>query len=241
MPTPRTSNRAFIRRTSIALALSLCSPLLMAHGLWLERDGGGYTLLQGHLHSGHAGAETLPYDPAIFRSAACLDRNGASTRNASRTYPLRLSADCAVLLLAVSSGYWTKTVWETRNAPRDQVQGAMKSWLSEESVKRIDRWLPAAAQPMGDGLELVPASDPTQLRPGDKLGVMVTENRQPKAGVAVAYQGSTRGVTGSDGRVSIRLRQAGTQIITASSETLLSDGKADVAIRTTALQFEIAP
>jgi nickel transport protein len=57
--------------------------------------------------------------------------------------------------------------------------------------------------------------------------------------VPVAYGGDTRGVTGADGRIAIRLRQGGVQLIAASVETPLNDGKADVAIRGAILQFEL--
>jgi nickel transport protein len=211
-----------------------------AHDLWLERDSAGYALYQGHRHSAHAGAEVVSYEAAAVRSASCLDAGGSvrplATGNA---HPVKLAGDCAALLVSFSTGYWTKTAWETRNVPRTGVAGVMKSWLSEDAVKRIDRWTPAVAQPLSAGLEITPTGDPFKLVIDDKLTVLVTENRKPKSGVPVAYQGDTRGVTGDDGRISIRIRQGGMQLIAASIEAPLSDGKADTVIRATALQFEL--
>jgi nickel transport protein len=150
-----------------------------------------------------------------------------------------VATDCAALLVSVSSGYWSKTPWETRNLPKDQVSGALKSWLSEESVKRIARWSPGADRPLGKGLEITPATDPLVLKPGDKLVVLVTEDGKPKAGLPVAYGGDTRGATGEDGRIAIRIRQGGVQLISTSLETPLADGKADQRIRSAALQFDL--
>lgn len=230
------------------LVFLLSAPLAgFAHDLWLEKDtsqaAGGYVLFQGHRYSGHAGGAVVPYDPAAVKAATCLETHGAARPLAlGKVYPVRLGerlGDCAAVLVSFSTGYWTKTAWETKNVPKTGVAGVMKSWLSEETVKRIDRWVPAAAQPLGAGLEITPVGDPLKLAPDDKLVVLVTENKKPRAGVPVAYQGNTRGVSGEDGRIAIRIRQGGVQIISASIEAPLNDGRADSVIRATELQFEL--
>jgi nickel transport protein len=227
-----------IQRSALLL-LALALPAA-AHDLWLAKDAGAYVLYQGHRHSVHAGAEVVPYDPGAVRNAACLDPGGAiKPLAAGKTHPVRLTGDCSAVLLSFSTGYWTKTAWETRNAPRTGIAGVMKSWLSEDSVKRIDRWTSAVLQPLDAGLEITPTADPFKLALDDKLTVLVTENRKPKSGIPVAYQGETRGATGEDGRIAIRIRQGGMQLISASIETPLADGKADTLIRATALQFEL--
>ena len=72
------------------------------------------------------------------------------------------------------------------------------------------------------------------------MTVQVPSEEAAVAGVPVAYAGQTRGASGEDGKVSIRLRRGGLQLLQASRETPLTDGKADVAIRSATLQFEIA-
>ncbi|HJV93133.1 MAG TPA: DUF4198 domain-containing protein [Azonexus sp.] len=224
------------------MALSLTAWPALAHDLWLEGDGTGYTLLQGHRHSGHAGAETLPYDAAGVRGALCLGDDGKIRPTTfGKTHPVRINGNCAALQLRYSSGYWTKTAWETRNLPKTGITGVIRSWRSEESVKRIDRWHLALTQPMGNDLELVPQSNPFTVKTGDKLIITVSDAGKPVANVPVAYAGETRGVTDDKGRIAIRLRQAGMQLITASIEAPLNDGKADISIRSASLQFEVAP
>lgn len=209
-----------------------------AHDLWLEPQGAGYVLQQGHRHSSHRGAESVSYDAAIVKTALCADAAGkVRPLTPSKSWPVRVDGDCATLLVSLSSGYWTKTAWETKNVPKTQASGVIRSWLSEESVKRVNRW--TSAQPLGGALEIVPLTDPRTLKPGDKLTVLVTENRKPRAGVPVAYDGDTRGATGDDGKVAIRVRHGGIQLIAASLETPLDDGKADLRVRTTVLQFEL--
>lgn len=222
------------------LFLALCAPAF-AHEFWLEKDGAGYALMQGHRHSGHAGPENLAYDPAGVGEALCLTEDGKTRApGVDMGRPVRIAGTCAALLIRYTSGYWTKTAWETLNRPKTGIPGVLKSWHSEESVKHIERWLPLLAKPLGNGLELSPQAAPFALRPGDKLVVLVTDGGRPKAGVPVAYGDETRGVSGEDGKVAIRLRQAGMQRIAASVEAPLTDGKADTALRATALQFELA-
>ncbi len=223
----------------VLLFLSAALPAA-AHDLWLENEGSGLILFQGHKHSEHAGVESIPYEPGFVKSALCLDAGGAvKSLPPARTSPWKTSTECAALLVSVSSGYWTKTPWETKNLPKTAIAGALKSWLSEESVKRVERWTAAAAQPFGVALEIVPLTNPLTLKPDDKLTVRVMEGRKPKAGVPVAYGGDVRGVTGNDGNIAIRVRHGGVQLISTSVETPLADGKADIRIQSATLQFDL--
>jgi nickel transport protein len=227
-----------IYRTAFLLAV-IALPAA-AHDLWLEKEAPGYALYQGHRHSAHAGAEIVPYDPVAVRSATCLDpAGGTKALVAGKSHPVKLAADCSAVLVSFSTGYWTKTAWETKNTPKTGIAGVIKSWLSEDAIKRIDRWSPAVAQPLGPGLEITPTTDPFKVAIDEKLVVLVTENKKPKSGVPVAYQGDTRGVTGDDGRIAIRIRHGGMQLISASVEAPLSGSQADAVIRATALQFDL--
>ena len=237
------SNRfpCIISRQFAFLLLAACSGSAFGHDLWLEREASTYTLMQGHRYSTHGGAETIPYDPANVREALCFGDDGkARPLPIVKAQPVKLSGPCNALLARYVSGYWTKTAWETKNQPKTGIAGVLKSWHSEESVKRIDRWQPSLTKALGNGFELSPQSDPFALKSGDKLIVLVTDAGKPVVGVPVAYGDETRGVSGEDGRIAIRLRHGGMQLIAASLETPLADGKADTSIRTAALQFEIA-
>lgn len=213
-----------------------------AHDLWLEKAGKQWTLYQGHRHSSHAGSDTLDYGKNFVTIATCLDaRGGKRSLTDAGGAPWTARGECAALLLEMSSGYWSKTPWETRNAPKTEVSGAMKSWLSKDSLKRIEQWGAPFAQPLGGGLEIVPTTDPLALRPDEKLVVRVLLAGRPVAGAPVAYHGDTRGETDADGRIALRLRHGGMQLISTSVELPLKDGKADVEILAATLQFEIRP
>jgi len=231
-----------MRRLSPLLLLTFLAGTAHAHDLWVERQGNLHTLQYGHERSGHEGAKKLEYRPEILRDAACFGSDGKAVRAETvRTYPATLKGACAASWFLTSSGYWSKTPYGTKNLPKGEAGAVIDSWLSVESVKRLDEWGPALARPLTPELEIVPQGDPLRLKTGDKLRLMVTLNGRPAAGVTVAYFGHPRGVSGPDGQVNVRLQQPGFQLIQASLESPLADGKADKLIQSTALQFEIAP
>lgn len=226
----------------VALTLLLPGAPSIAHDLWLEKDGKRISLYQGHRHSAHAGAEIIAYGTGFVTSARCFDEHG-NTRplTVATQAPWSTANECAALHLVMSSGYWSKTPWETKNVPKNEAPGAIRSWRSKDSLKRLERWNPAFGQPLGTGVEVLPTVDPLALKPDDKLVVRVLRDGRPVAGAPVAYHGDPRGETDADGRIAIRLRQAGIQLISSSVELPLQDGKADVEILAATLQFEIKP
>ncbi len=230
-----------LRLSALLLTVTLVAPA-QAHDLWVERQGPIHTLLYGHERSGHEGTKLIEYRPETVRQALCFDGAGERLRaEVGQTYPVTLRGACAASFFLTSSGYWSKTPYGTKNLPRTEAGAVLDSWLSVESVKRLDAWGSALARPLTKELEIVPLSDPLRLKAGDKLRLMVVLDGKPVAGATVAYFGHPRGVSGADGRVNVRLQQAGFQLIQASLATPLNDGKADRLVQSTALQFVIAP
>jgi nickel transport protein len=225
----------------LLIILSGLASLASAHDYRLERAGDALLLYQGHLYSSHTGEDKVAYDAAIVKDARCVDRSGGMrTLPKPDSYPARFDASCAVLWVQTSSGYWSQTLTGTVNRPRTEAFGALRSWLSEESIKHIQVWLPSSATPLGTGLELTPADNPLALKAGAKLRLKATWQGRPKPGVVVAYDGEPRGATDADGQINIRLRHGGLQLISASFEEPLQDVRADKAIRATVLQFQLA-
>ncbi|MCB9513740.1 MAG: DUF4198 domain-containing protein [Candidatus Latescibacteria bacterium] len=226
----------------VLLAASLlAASSAAAHDLWLESDQGRWSLRYGHLHdAGDHGATALELPPGWILGARGLDADGAPfTLAAEAARAAGWPAGAPALLVATSSGVWTKSTEGTRNLPPAELAHPLGSWRSLESVKGIAAWLPALAAPLGAELELSPLTNPLTLRPGDKVTVRVTRAGAPQSDVTVAYDGSPRGVTAADGRVNVRLRRPGLQLIQATQERLLVDDVADKVIETTALTFSI--
>jgi nickel transport protein len=211
-----------------------------AHDLWLEKEGGGFSLYYGHKYSAHQGAEFVEYRPEWVREALCFD--GAAEEAAFEShsaYPYRMRGDCAAAYVLISSGYWTKTPYGTENLPRSEARMPLRSWLSYESVKRIDRWNDALAKPLAKGLEITPLKDPLSLRKGQKLRLRVSFDGKAVEGVVVAYDRKPRGQTAADGGINIRVRHGGFQVIQASFDRPHASQEADKVIYSTHLNFEL--
>jgi nickel transport protein len=211
------------------------------HDYWFMTDGEDYWLHRGHRFSPHSGAAEVPFDPAIVTSARCLRQSDTQpvTLTIALEYPPRIEGPCIALLVSMDSGYWSQTVHGTRNQPKDSLSGVLRSWHSVENVKHIEAWHAGLRAPFSTQLELVLTEDPFVLEAGDKLRLIAMLGGKPKAGVSVAYDGNSRGVTGDDGKINIRIRHRGTQHISASLSEPLERPEADKRLHATHLMFDL--
>jgi len=222
------------------LLLGILALPASAHDLWIERNGDLHTLAYGHERSGHEGEKKLEYKPDSVKQALCFNADGQEIKaGKALTYPATLKGNCSASWFLTSSGYWSKTPYGTKNLPKTEAGAVIDSWLSIEGVKRIDQWDDGLSRSLTQELELVPQGNPLLLKPGGKLHLRAFYQGKPVAGVSVAYFGKPRGITDKEGNVNIRLQNAGFQLIQASVELPLNDGKADKAVHASSLQFEL--
>jgi nickel transport protein len=222
------------------LLLGILALPASAHDLWIERNGDLHTLAYGHERSGHEGEKKLEYKPDSVKQALCFNADGQEIKaGKALTYPATLKGNCSASWFLTSSGYWSKTPYGTKNLPKTEAGAVIDSWLSIEGVKRIDQWDDGLSRSLTQELELVPQGNPLLLKPGGKLHLRAFYQGKPVAGVTVAYFGKPRGITDKEGNVNIRLQNAGFQLIQASVELPLNDGKADKAVHASSLQFEL--
>lgn len=231
--------------SSSRLFLTLLVALLVssshAHDYWFEIDGDDYLLHRGHRFSEHQGEKEVPFEPRIITGSYCLapQQDTLSAAAIGDSYPLRVAGPCDAVMVTADSGYWSQTLTGTRNQAKDELFGVLRSWQSMESVKRVDTWSERLLDSLSNDLELVFTENPFVLDVGDKLRLTVLFRGQPAAGVTVAYDGDPRGITGDDGRVNLRIRHKGLQMVAASLEESLQSSKADKRVRSTILMFEI--
>jgi hypothetical protein len=227
----------------LLLGLLLLGPLgpALAHDYWLEPQGNDYLLYRGHRHSGHQGQDLVPYDPAILTRALCAGPDGAVRELApSRTHPARIPGPCAAVVAEVDAGTWTHAHKGARQGPGTEPGSAKRTWRALESVKRLNAWGPGLGRPISRDLEITSPRDPLGLARGDKLRLLVTLEGRPKAGVSVAYDGDTRGITGANGLINLKVRHGGTQVITASIQEPDPSGGPDL-LRSATLLLELQP
>lgn len=223
-----------------AVLIALSSNLAVAHDLWIERDGDLQTLYYGHARSAHAGERIMTYPAEHIREALCVDATGQAVKGkVERIYPATLRGACAASWFQLSSGYWSKTPYGTKNVPKSEAGAVIESWLSVESIKRMDRWGSGMARPISQSLELVAVENPLSLKVGEKARLRAYYQGKPAANVTVAYFGKPRGLTDTEGYVNIRLGNPGLQLVEAGLELPLNDGKADKTILSSSLQFEL--
>ncbi len=211
-----------------------------AHDLWLEKDGAGFVLQQGHRHSAHGSSHLVEYRPESVQEALCFNSEGDRVNfQKEANSPYRITGQCAVAYVLTSSGYWTKTPYGTENVAKAQARVPIRSWLSYESVKRIDGWGTGPAKPLTKDLEITPQVNPLTLHPGNELRLLITSGGSPAAGVAVTYDDKPCGKTGTDGTINVRVRHPGFQIVQATLRRPDPTGKADEVIHTANLNFEL--
>lgn len=100
------------------------------------------------------------------------------------------------------------------------------------------------ADPVGMQLEIVPEKDPTTLRPGDELALLVLKNGAPLAGIAVGIvsAGDAKGKihkTGADGRAMLRLDRAGRWLVRVTELRKSSKAGIDWESDFTTLTFQV--
>lgn len=226
-----------MKRLILILSVLFSFHDLFAHDLWIEEDGGTFKLMYGHKHSSHGGDTIMEYKPEYVKYIKCLKGQKTEDIAFESKYPVSFNRDCDAVYIMFSSGYWTKTVYGTKNVSKENEKQVIKSWLSFESVKYCKNLSLKQNNPMTEDLEIVPISDLSKTKTGDKLRLRVFYKGKPAKDVVVAYDEKPRGTTDSDGNINISIKKSGFQIISASLTEKEDGVKADERIITTNLNF----
>jgi len=194
-----------------------------AHQFWFQAGEGTVELHYGHLDPDAGEKREVGY--ALEQAVAI-----GCPLPETKSYPLAFPVECKAVYVSFAGSYWSKTLSGTKPLARDEAEHPLKSWISHESVKLSGK---AEIQPLSSGLELV--NETGVVPEGEKMHLRLFKEGKPAAGAAVAINGKVRGTTGEDGRINLRVREAGIQRIEATLR-LPGDGvKADEAVWTTTL------
>jgi nickel transport protein len=223
----------------LALVLSAAPLPTLAHDFWFERSGDGFVLRYGH-----RGGELLQVDAAKVKSIRCVETGGAprELRGSATTAAkeLRVGGRCDVLSALHDGGYWSLTPDGEKNLPKTQVPDAVKSWASRQFAKWVNAREQQARQPIGDELEVLPVTDLSRVREGDKVTVRVLLQGKPISGAAVAVDHKIIGETDGAGEVRLKVRSSGVETITTSLRRPLASPEADAVVLEASLSFEVA-
>lgn len=221
-----------------ALSLLIAPALASAHDFWLEREGAGLTLRYGH-----RGGEMLAIEQSKVRAGRCLEKGATRDLLPVATFSareVRFNARCEAASAFFDGGYWTLTPDGEVNKPKNQVAQAVKAWASRQFAKWVDPRSPGMGAVLGDELELVPVSDLSKAREGDKITLRVLSSGKPVPNAVVAIDHKPLGETDSAGEVRVKLRTSGVETISASLRQKVVTPEADAVVLEASLSFEVA-
>ncbi len=211
-----------------------------AHDLWLEPQGGVLVLRYGH-----RGGEVLDLDAGQGQGRPVPRRGGAApaTSAAAPTAgpkELRTPSRCDAASAFLDGGFWSLTPDGERNLPRNAVPDAVRSWQSRQFAKWIDVRSPAAGSPLGAELEIVPVSDLSRVRQGDKATFRVLWQGKPVAGAILAIDHRPLGETDAAGECRVKVRAAEVESVSATLKRPLGTPEADTLVAEASLTFGVA-
>lgn len=224
----------------LTIAFILCC-IAFGHDLWINREDSYYVLYYGHIHPSEGESGFINYNPQNVQSFKCFNYQGSlETAKFERTYPAKLKGEkCAVVYALLNTGHWTKTVSGIKHLPKNKASGAIESWQSYESVKKIYHWSSKFKEPLTDNFEIAPVENPFEAKVGDKITLIVYYRGRPVKDAVVAYDDTVIGITDENGRINVRLRHKGTQLIRASVKWEADGINADFIVRATTLVFDL--
>jgi nickel transport protein len=227
-------------KSALSLALILCyAANALAHDLWVEKTGGKYVVMFGHLER----LET--YNPEWVREIKGFDgRMKALKLDVIRekgrvSFSSNKPAD--LVTLVVDSGYWVKTEDGLRNISKRGVAYYLEATHFIEPVKSIFRWSERFSGPVGAKMEILPLKNPLTMRPGDTLPIKVLFEGNPVAGAVVTSHGELTGIrSGKDGRAEVMISGKGLQVFAAKHKVPLKENPdADLQVFQAYLSFEV--
>lgn len=164
------------------LALLLLAGSAAAHSVWIEPNKEGRLMIE----NGDPGEPSDAYDPQRITRAWAFDRDGrpvtAEVERFEKAAAVKPAAGAALVAAMFDNKYWAKgpdNKWS--NGPKGTVPNPTIAGPSFKMPKAYLAPTAGFAKPIGFDLEIVPQSDPAQLKAGDKLTVQVLLKGQPLA------------------------------------------------------------
>lgn len=155
---------------------SVCS----AHDMWLDKKGSKAWLMYGH-----SGA-TDPYPISRITALTGINENNWKTSlepiyHKGEAFAW-LNDEYSLLTVDFDNKYWYHTEeggWQNFETPRQVCGKIIDEGRSYKLSKTILKWLPSMKKSIGQRAEIVPMVDPTKLKEGDILPVMMYYEGKP--------------------------------------------------------------
>lgn len=214
--------------TFVLAFASICS----AHDMWLEKKGRKAYLMYGHPGS------TDPYPISRITALTGISESNWKTSlepvyNKGAAYAW-LDDNYTMLTVDFDNKYWYNTEeggWQNFERPRQVCGRIIDEGRSYKSSKTIIRWTESMTKPIGQRAEIVPLKDPTKLKEGDMLPVMMyfEGKPMPAAGARISIT-SDRNIEHPElvnlknsKPINIKIGPAGRQVIIGKYEDRLDE------------------
>ncbi len=226
-------------RSLILLSVILTPTLAHAHDFWFERHDDGFVLQYGH-----HGGKVLPIQAGKVKSIRCLQR-GAGPKDVLKVAnfspsDVRVPSSCDAISAFHYGGFWSQTPDGDKNLGKSHVPDAVKSWESKQFAKWVNTHSPLASTPIGDEFEIIPVTDLSHVKQGDKASVRVLFRGKPVSGAIAAIDHKPLGETDSAGEVRLRVRSSSVETISATLRNTVSTPEADSQVFEASLSFDVA-
>lgn len=226
-------------RPLLALAVLLVPAAAGAHDFWAEPSGDGFAFRRGH-----RGGRLLRLDRAQLRTLRCATGDGPAADLRAEVVAagaeLRVAARCDAVSASLHRGFFSVTPDGEVSLPKDRVPDAVRSWESRQYAKWVDAGVARAARPLGDPLELVPVSDLSRARAGDRATFRVLLDGEPLAGAAVASGHEVLARTDRAGEARVKLPGPGLASVAATVRRRVATAQADALVLEASLTFVVA-
>jgi nickel transport protein len=216
----------------------LAASAALAHDYWIEKKGNGYVVVYGH------GEQRTEYDPSTVKKVTVLNADGKPVEFRKETQGkvlmIQPSGPAALILVALDSGYWSKTIYGWKNLPKRKASRVVEALRSYHHSKSIISWGEYVRKPVaGVKLDIVPQKNPFDFTTGGVLPLKVYFGDKPLAGATIEGDHEIVAITDKDGMAKVPIRK-GRQLLTVEhKEPIKGDPDADFMSVTTTLTFEV--
>ena len=222
-----TENLALRCTLLAAVAAALCSALpAAAHEIWMAQRSGKLALIYG------AGAHDLDMVKRLPKIVASQGLDAAGSPVPVELKPtenlvlVEAPAETAVVTAVMDNGLWSKSPdGKFHNKGLDEVPDAIVSGRYYKYATFLRKHPAGALAPVpGLKFQIVPVGKAFPKKMGEMLTVQVLHQGQPVRGAkvyqdAVTDPGGAHVFTGKDGRATIKVRNAGLNVLLAEHQT----------------------
>jgi cobalt/nickel transport system permease protein len=212
-----------------------------AHDFFIEKKGEDYLVVFGH------GKEREEFDVSKIKQVKAFDPQGkeivVNKEKKERGAALKMAGRPSVIMVSIDNGYWSKTIYGWKELPKRKASRVVEAIHSLFFTKALFSGIIPGTGVGGDALlDIVPMTNPLEMKPGESFPVKIVLRGRPLAGAEIIGSEHTRlGKADKDGIVKVILIKGPNLLTVETREPLRDDPDADALTLTATLTFEVKP